>query len=295
MEIKTVTTKEEWEKFLLSQSPNSFLQSWNWGVFNEAIARKIFRLGAYEDNELVAVCLLVKQETRLADYFYCSRGPILDWKNEKLFKSLLQKTKELAKEEKVDFVKMDPLLPETPEYNQFFAEYGFKRAVTFVQVEDAWSLDLSKSEEELLADMRKTTRYLVRNEPKQGVHIELSASQEDIKDFVDLLFETAARKSFVNHTKSYYIKQFEIFAGDDQMRIFKSIRDGKVQAMAVIVFYGETAHYLHGASRPEAGSVGYSLQWAAIQEAKRRGLRYYNFWGVVKDKHFHPKLLLSQD
>jgi lipid II:glycine glycyltransferase (peptidoglycan interpeptide bridge formation enzyme) len=58
--------------------------------------------------------------------------------------------------------------------------------------------------------------------------------------------------------------------------------------MAVVAFYGDSAYYLHGASVPGAGSVGYSLQWEAIKEAKRRGMRYYNFWGVVKDRHFTP-------
>ena len=48
-------------------------------------------------------------------------------------------------------------------------------------------------------------------------------------------------------------------------------------------------YYLHAASNPkEAQSVGYSLQWEAIKEAKCRRCKSYNFWGVVKDKNFHP-------
>ena len=136
--------------------------------------------------------------------------------------------------------------------------------------------------------MRKTTRYLIRNEPKQGVEIEISEKTEDAKSFVEMLYSTSERKNFVNHPKDYYIKQFEILSKDNEMRIFKAIKDNKVLAMAMISFYGEMASYLHGASVQTEQSVGYSLQWAAVTEAKKRGMRFYNFWGVVKDKNFHP-------
>jgi len=288
MEVKEVEEKQIWEDFLLSTHPNTFLQNWNWGVFNHSIGRKIFRLGIFSESKLVGICLLLKYESKLANYFYAPRGPVLTWEDPKTFDLLLDKIKLLSREESVDFLKLDPLLEESKENQDIFSLRGFKKAVTFVQVEDAWLIDLSKSEDELLAEMRKTTRYLVRNEPKQGIKVEVSDSLEDIEAFADLLYQTAGRKNFVNHPKSYYIKQFEILAPKSEMKLFKSFKNGNVQAMAVVAFYGDSAYYLHGASVPGSSSVGYSLQWEAIKEAKRRGLKYYNFWGVVKDKHFHP-------
>lgn len=288
MEVREVTEKEVWEHFLLQTRPNTFLQNWNWGVFNESIGRKIFRLGIFSSNKLIGVCLLLKYESRIANYFYAPRGPVLNWGNTQEFELLLTEIKNLARSEKADFLKLDPIIAETSENQGIFSRLGFKRAVTYVQVEDAWLLDLSKSEDELLSEMRKTTRYLIRNEPKQGIEVVSSKSTEDIKEFADLLYQTAGRKNFVNHPKEYYIKQFEIMANDDQMLLFKALKDNKVQAMAVVAYYGDSAYYLHGASTAGSSSVGYSLQWEAIKEAKKRGMSYYNFWGVVKDKNFHP-------
>lgn len=288
MVAREVTGKKLWEDFSLSQNPNTFLQSWNWGIFNQAIGRKIFRVGLYQGQKLVGIALLVKQETFLGNYLYCPRGPLLNWKYPIGFDVLLKKFQEVGRKEKSIFIKLDPLLEESTQNRQMFKKRGFVSAVTFVQVEDAWLLDLTKSEEELLANMRKTTRYLIRHESKRGVRVEISDKTSDIEKFVELLSSTASRKNFVNHPKPYYIKQFKILANDNQMRLFKAVKGKKILAMAVVAFYGNTAYYLHGASVKDAQDAGYPLQWEIIKEAKKRGIKTYNFWGVVKDKNFHP-------
>ena len=287
-EIKEITDKVPWEDFSLKSHPNTFLQSWNWGQFNLELGRSIYRLGVFESEKLVGIALLIKYETKIGNYLYCPRGPIIDWKNLSVLDSIINRSKDIAKEENAFFLKFDPLLEEVPGNREIFKKRGFTPAVAFVQVEDAWLLSLEKSEEELLMDMRKTTRYLIRHEPKKGVQVEMSDKMDDIKHFTDLLYSTASRKNFVNHPKDYYIKQFKILSKDNQMRIFKSVKEGKVLAMAVVAFYGNMAYYLHGASVENAQDAGYPIQWEIIKEAKRRGLKTYNFWGVVKDKNFRP-------
>jgi lipid II:glycine glycyltransferase (peptidoglycan interpeptide bridge formation enzyme) len=287
-EVREIDDKKTWEDFSLNSHPNSFLQSWNWGELNKALGRKIWRLGVFKNNELVAINLTIRHETRLGNYLYCPRGPIFDWKELKILDSLISELKEIAAREQCIFIKFDPLLADYPENRKFFNVRNFIPAVTFVQVEDAWLLSLEKSEEELLADMRKTTRYLIRHEPKQGIKIEQSVKPEDARKFVGLLYSTATRKGFVNHPREYYLKQFEILSKDDQEKIFIAKKGREVLSMAMVAYYGEMGNYLHAASNQKQESVGYSLQWEAIKEAKRRGCKYYNFWGVVKDKNFHP-------
>lgn len=288
LSIQEVHDKNLWENFLLNSHPNTFLQSWNWGVFNDALGRKIFRLGLFEGGILKGIALVIKYSTQLGSYLYSPRGPVLKWDDHQLFDTFVDKIVEIAKQEEAIFIKIDPLLEDTTENREFFQTRNFKKAVTFVQVEYAWLLDLDKTEDELLSEMRKTTRYLIRHEPKQGVKVEMSADLEDIEKFTDMLYSTAARKNFVNHPKKYYVKQFEILSKENQMRIFKATKKGKVLAMAVIAFYGDMAYYLHGASVENAQNAGYPIQWEAIKEAKKRGLKTYNFWGVVKDKSFNP-------
>jgi len=287
--VEEIIDKQIWEEFSLNSHPNSFLQSWSWGEFSKAIGRKIWRFGVFKNDKLTAINLAIKHETRLGNYLYCPRGPIFDWTDLKVLDHLLSKLKEVAAREQCIFIKLDPLLADSPENRKIFQARGFKPAVTFVQVEDAWLLPLDKSEDKLLMNMRKTTRYLIRHEPMQGVEIKVSDDMKDAEKFVDLLYTTAARKAFINHPREYYLKQFEILSKEDQEKIYIAKKGREVLSMALIAFYGEAGYYLHAASNPgQQESVGYSLQWEAIKEAKKRDCKYYNFWGVVKDKNFHP-------
>ena len=225
MQVREIDDKTVWETFSLSTSPNNFLQSWNWGEFNQQIGKKTVRLGIYDGQELVGIALVIVQPTRLGNYLYIPRGPIVKHFTSELLQALTSHLLTVAKENNCIFIKIEPSLQNSPESQKLFSNLGFQRAVTFTQVEDAWLVDLSKSEEELLANMRKTTRYLVRNEPKQGVTVEISDSYADAQAFVDMLFSTSARKNFVNHPRDYYLKQFEILAKDNEMRLFKAIKN----------------------------------------------------------------------
>ncbi|OGY22275.1 MAG: hypothetical protein A2126_03540 [Candidatus Woykebacteria bacterium GWB1_45_5] len=289
--VAEISDKKIWEDFSLRSSPNTFLQSWAWGEFNESLGRKIWRLGVFKDGKLAAINLVICQPTRLGRYLYCPHGPIFDWKDQKIFDLLVENMKEIADNEGCIFLKIEPLLADSVQNRQIFQKRGFKAAAAFFQAENVWLLPLEASEEELLRQMRKTTRYLIRHEPDQGIKIEVSGEKKDAEKFVGLLTVTAARKAFVGgiHDKDYYLKQFDCLAGENHEKIFIAKKGQETLSMAMIIFYGEMGYYLHAASNPKnKDSVGYSLQWEAIKEAKRRGCKYYNFWGVVRDEHFQP-------
>src|SRR3972149_5845180 len=213
-QIRELNDKMSWEVFSLSNSPNNFLQSYNWGEFNAQVGKKIVRLGIYSTDELVGIALVLVQPTRLGNYLYIPRGPIVKNFSQALLQALASHLLEIAQEDQCIFIKIEPSLEENPENQQLFSNLGFQRAVTFTQVEAAWLVELSKPEEQLLADMRKTTRYLDRNESKQGVTVEISDKYSDAEIFVEMLFATSVRKNFVNHPKEYYLKQFEILSKD---------------------------------------------------------------------------------
>ena len=54
---------------------------------------------------------------------------------------------------------------------------------------------------------------------------------------------------------------------------------------AFIIFYGQEAVYHYGASTDEGRKYpgAYLIQWEAIREAKKRGMKAYNFWGVAPE------------
>ncbi len=284
--------KNEWERFLLSQSWQPFFQSWNWGEVQEKIGNSVFRFGVYDPSTssgLVGICLAVLVKAKRGRYLHLRHGPLLT-NFEKQFSPFLTEIKKQAKELGADFIRMSPLLQSDLFDITFLRKLGFRNApIHNMDAENAWVLELDKSEEEILSGMRKTTRYLVKKGQTLPITITKSTDRRDFTHFLNLYETTSKRHSFIPHRG--VAEEFEVFTRDKQALLFLARYKRKVLAGALIIFYGNQAIYHHGASSDEFREIpaAYFLQWEAIKEAKRQGKKFYNFWGVVPpEKTNHP-------
>lgn len=185
----------------------------------------------------------------------------------------------------------------TSENRAFYRSLGFRDAPIHMHPELAWMLDIGKPEDELLRDMRKTTRYLIKKLDTEGVEIVQSTNPADLQHFWPVYEATAKRQRFTTFGKKDVQKEFELFANGQGAMLFLGKLNGAVVAAAIIIFYNGQAFYHHSGSLSEASgsNVSYLLQWRVIQEAKRRGCTLYNFWGIAPhDKKRHPWAGLSQ-
>lgn len=298
MEIKEITDKTQWENFINAQKADTFLQSWNWGEFNKLNSSKIWRLGIFDSDELIGTALVIRVDAKRGKFLFIPQGPIpgkLQTPNpnsqsnpksqiSKIFSALFSYLKDLAIKEKVDFVRISPLFENTPENLKIFLDYGFRNApVHMMHPELSWILDISRTEEEIMKGMRKTTRNLIRRAEKEKVKIIELKSIEGIEEFYRLHQQTVSRHGFVPFSKKYLKKEYEALSVDDQISIFYAEHEGKTLSSAIIVFYGDSAFYHHGASETSKIPASYALLWKIIQEAKKRGFRKYNFWGIAPE------------
>jgi len=74
---------------------------------------------------------------------------------------------------------------------------------------------------------------------------------------------------------------FETIAGEI-LKLYVAEYEGKIIAANLVLFYGGTCTYMHGASDNEHRNVmaPYLLQWRQIQDARSVGCRKYDFGGV---------------
>jgi lipid II:glycine glycyltransferase (peptidoglycan interpeptide bridge formation enzyme) len=189
----------------------------------------------------------------------------------------------IAKKEGYVFIRVSPVQPQQNGGEECYFKVGFRKAPIYMHAERIWVLDLEPSEEELLASMRKTTRYLIRRAPKDGVEIEKRNDDKSIEDFWKLYQETASRESFVPFSKSFVDNEYKEFATSGNADYFFGKVEGEYLAGALVVYTKSTAFYHQGASRHTKFPVPYALQWEAIREAKRRGCKLYNFWGILQE------------
>lgn len=295
MEVLEISDKKIWDHFVIAQPYYSFFQSWNWGEFNKAIGNKIWRLGLYDNNQLKGVALLIKTQTKLRRSLFVPHGPILKTFEPKekmmVFNSFVENLKIIAKEEKVDFIRITPSFRDNEEEKKLFGKLGFISSPMPMFTEKSWYLDISLPEEELLRNMRKTTRYLVRKSWKDGVSVTKNISKEYLKYFYILYRESALRHNFTPYSYQYLKLQIEKFALDDQITIFIGWLKQEPIAGVIVVFYGKTAFYHHGASSIKYSKVPgtYAVLWEAIKTAKRRGCKFYNFLAIApKNRPRHP-------
>jgi len=282
IKIRPIKDKKIWEDFILSLAESSFLQSWNWGEFNKNLGNQIFRLGLYQDNKLNGACLLIKKIAKRGTYFECPGGPLIDWSNNQLFKELINLFKNLGKKNNCSFIRVRPQLQDSLTAKILFKNGGFITAPMHLHAETTWLLNLNKSEEQLLREMRKNTRYLIKKGLKMGITIKQTNEPSDVDLLYKLQMETVSRHRFVPFSKEYFKQEFKAFIGDNQIKIFKAIYKNQVLAIAFIIFYGKKAyyHYSGSSSRWHNIPASYVLQWQVIKEAKKRGCLIYDLWGV---------------
>ena len=281
--VQNIDDIKEWEGFLEKHPEVNFLQSWYWGEFHKKLGKDVRRVGFYHGKKLVGVMLSVVENARRGRYLTVPGGPILDWGDGQLVDAAFLEMKRIGKETRSVFVRIRPQLRE--EGREIFKGYGCVDAPMHLHAELSNILEISKSEEELKAAMRKTTRYEIRQAKKIGIKVEVGRDEDLIKEFYNLQIETARRQGFVPFSYKYLREQMKVFFEMDKGLLYRAMYEGKMLAQAFIIFYGEEAAYHYGASTQEGRRYpgAYLLQWEAIMEAKRRGLKRYNFWGVAPE------------
>ena len=284
---KNIDNKTEWEEFMAAHPEANFLHSWYWGDFHQRLGHAIERVGFYDDQRLVGVLLAIVEPAKRGRHIVVPGGPILDWSNKQLVRTWTDELRRIAKLHSCLFVRVRPQLIDSPEVRKAFKLLGFIKSPMHVTADLTSQLDLAQSEEELKRAMRKGARYDLNKSQKLGVEVEPSVDERYLDEFCNLQLQTAQRQKFVGFSRKFITEQFRAFAADNNVVLYRASYQGKLLAMAFVIFYNTEAAYHYGASTDLAREIpgAYAIQWAAIAEAKRRSCQRYNFWGVTEHGH----------
>lgn len=322
---------------ILSRLPNPhFLQTYEWGqvkakyrwspryaVWDSSGQWKVGsdpnRLSTFHSP--VAAALILKRTIPMAgmsarlSILYVPKGPLLDWSNEALRNRVLNDLQSLANKEGAIFLKMDPDVilgtgvPGTMDYVvdeggqtvMFELEQrGWRYSSDQIQFKNTVLIDLSPSEEEMLALMKQKTRYNIRLAEKKDVVLRIG-TQGDFDVLYKMYAETSLRDRFVIRDQEYYKTVWQTFVinprpgvsnlesqiTSPQLSIpsaeilIAEVNNEPIAAIFVFYFSGR-AYYVYGMSRDvhREKMPGYLLQWEAIKRAKAKGCRIYDLWGA---------------
>lgn len=281
--------REIWAKVQEKYHEANFLQSPEWQKMNELVGNRVF-VEHFSDE---AWCLMIVKDAKRGRYLEVPGGPLLDWGDDALVRRMFALIKKVAVREKCVFVRIRPQVLSSK--RNLLSDLGLKKAPMHLHAEHTVILDLTKSEDEILAGMRRQTRYEVRRSEKLGIKVEKMNNKKIFEEFQSVQAETALRQNFVPPDLKTLLAEREAFG--DQAWIYraeatkKTLEDGKNPeakvgdpiAYGLILISGREADYFEAASTDLNHRLpgAYALQWQVIKDLKKMGVERYNLWGVA--------------
>ena len=283
IDIKDATLRDEWDKFVTSHKEANFLQSWDFYEFHKSRGNMIVRRIAYKNNKIVGAYAGVVENAKRGRHLAIAGGPIIDWSDNQLTEAIFADMKNEGKKNHCVFVRVRPQLERTEKAFKLFKDLGLKKAPTFLSVEYAAILDLNKSEDEIIKGMHRRIRYAVNNARNKGFTIEKSQNPKDIHTFYQIELQTAKRQEFVAFSEDFLTKQFAAFAKNDEAVLYTAKYEGQILAQNFMIFYGNEASYHYAVSTELGTKMSGSpiLHVEAMKDARKRGIKRYNLWGIV--------------
>ena len=288
-----ILNPSEWETWYQEQPHTLFTQSSDHGRFYETMGESSWIIGIYKDKKLIGGAVVVSVHAKRGNFLYIPYGPTFVSNHEQAFTTLTNFLKDLGRRERFHFIRVSPFIEDSAESRTLYRTQGYQPSPIHTLAEHTWLLHLDDSEENLLRAMNKNHRNLIRRCEREGVIIKKESNPASLEELNTLLTETAEKHRFYRFSKQFIDQEFLTFAHKNQALIFTAtLPDGRIDAASIMMFYGTMACYRHSGSRnlDKRLPSSYLIQWEAIKEAKRRGMRWYNFWGIAPEtaKPHHP-------
>lgn len=165
---------------------------------------------------------------------------------------------------------------------------NIKKSKIDIQPPDSTFLDLTKTDEDLLLNMKNKWRYNIRYAQKHDVKVRsVTASstdfERDLESFYSLYKITALRDGIGLHPKSYYKDLLERGNdGDTKITLYLARHEDEDLAAIITLFNADEAIYLYGCSSNQKRNLmpAYLVQWTAICDAQKFGSKIYDFYGI---------------
>lgn len=301
--VTTITKRDQWNAALSVLPFAHVLQTWEWGEFKRATTGwQPMRLAFEREGKIVAMASVGIRSVGPLKVMYISKGPALDYSNPTLVAEVFDHLQKLARHQRAIWLKVDPDViaatgipagdaenPDIPNATgqavlRSLQTRGWRFSADQVQFRNTITVELSRSEDELLAAMSQNTRRKIRTAEKKGVTVR-TATLADLPTLYDLYRMTGERDHFLIRPPDYYKQAWQVFMEAGLAHPLIAEFEGKAIAHVILFHFGSTCWYIYGASANEERDrmPNYLLQWEAIRWAKAHSYTSYDMWGAPNE------------
>lgn len=278
--LQQCESREEWDDFVLENGGHP-LQLWGWGEVKAAHGWRVERVIGYDldQNSIGGAQVLVRTlPWPLRALAYVPRGPVGDSEHAPEF------LEALASYTKSRFRAVTLTIePDWEELPQLLGKNWHKSDNTIL-IPRTLILDLTKTEDELLAPMAKKTRqYIRKSGAEEGLIVQQIKGKEYLDQCMEIYHQTAARAGFALHDDQYYYDIFNELG--EASPVFAAFYDGEPVAFVWLAISAEAAFELYGGMNDKGQELraNYALKWHAIRKMQEWGIERYDMNGLLND------------
>ena len=275
-----------WDDFVRAQPDGHHEQTSLWGSVRATLGWTVVRVVLTEDGKIIGGAQVqLRTVRRLGKWAYITFGPVVAGNDSLAEKTLLAELKHFLRQERALY-----LLAQLPYDAKTFGERlladGFIKAPLALapsNMKATLLLDLKKSEAQLLAEMRATTRHQIRQGLKRGLTVEPGGAA-DLDEFWKLMCALCARRKITPNpsTPEFFHELWKQFSPRGWMQIFVVKHEGKTIAAQVAFRFGDWFRvWKIGWDGTQAAlRTNQLLYWKLICAAKEQGCRHFDFVNV---------------
>jgi lipid II:glycine glycyltransferase (peptidoglycan interpeptide bridge formation enzyme) len=309
-----------WNKIVSRLPSPHFLQTFEWGgvkakygwepIFmvwknkscQSFTSDQLDSLNRLDRSDVVAATMILKRRIPIGglaarlSVLYTPKGPLMDWNNGALRERVLNDLQSFARKQGGIFLKIDPDVmlgtgipgSETEVIDNVgqLVKSALKRrgwifSTDQIQFRNTILIDLSASEDEMLARMKQKTRYNIRLAGRKDVVVRVG-TVDDIPLLYKMYAETSTRDGFVIRDVGYYRTVWGSFMAAEMAEPLIAEVNGEPVAAIFVFYFAEQAYYVYGMSRAvhREKMPAYLLQWEGMKRARLRGCLTYDLWGA---------------
>lgn len=291
LSFDSTSDSDEWDEFVASQGGH-LLQSFAWGHLKSRFGWHAERYAWRNHSKIRAGAqVLYRALAPRLVFAYVPRGPVIIEESASEFVAFLESLQRQVRKHHPFLLRIEPNWQSGDPGDLHLKEAGFRPTSETIQPRTTIFNGLSPDLDTILAKMKPKWRYNIRLAQRKGVRVR-QGDASDLEEFVRLIRLTGARDRFALHSGEYYRAAFDLLTARDQACLFVADFEDQPLAMIFVAAFGETAIYLYGASGDSHRNLmpNHALQWAAIQWAKARGCKWYDWWGVPDAGTTNPAL-----
>ncbi len=274
-----------WDEFLASHHAAGFMQSSWWADVMLSRGYGHFGVVLRDGDSIVGGAqVLMRQVESGPTFYHVPEGPVLprdDADAADAFEAVMEfiDQKRHKHSKLVSHLNIEPRWEKLPGFVT-----GFRQRSGWFEPRNTYCIDLTASEDAMLARMRPKGRYNIKLARRHGVSIVEDVSPQGLQDFLTLYHAMIERQELKKRLSATFFEELlRKFNAIGCGSIFFAEYQGERIAAAVVIFFGNRATYYAGGSLATHREVmaPYLLHISVMLRAKELGCEWYDMYGIA--------------